>query len=552
MGIPEYVYALVWMCTWLLYLSRLWNVIKDENRVVLISKLAGDHFKEIGRPLRMSGLITSSLFEYGANHSRPWMKQTGSITMSPKNMSNGSAKASVRSCPRNVARADHVEYNKPAYRGIEKNIFHRICDLLALDIQLMFVFDSPKRPPKRGRRRATRLDPKDSEDLKQILDAFRIPHHQAKGEAEAECVRLQQLGIVDAVWSQDSDCLLFVCDFLIHDNRVTDDSTNTNRSKGNTKKDSSTVKVVRGPEVRNKHRMDRDGLLLFAILCDGDFNPQGLKGWGASLATRVVRDGVGRGLSDCHTRDDCLKWSGKLTMWLYKQQNTRGVDVDFNFPDIKILNMYNKPGVFSDTELLGLYCLREGWSRPINEPFLFQTTSSSFNIWGKEYLEWISPIPLARWLVARNPSLPKRNDHQIECVSQRATKDTAQVSQPLLSTRKIRFSPIRLTSLDISEGSRLQIDWTNPGTKFDPDFVVEKQRFPTYLLERVLPPESFSRGKQAVTTQRKRTLPAVSSEEDGRATAQKRIRTTGKHDRVRRCYSHEQVVGEALNRLHIF
>jgi hypothetical protein len=47
--------------------------------------------------------------------------------------------------------------------------------------------------------------------LKGMLRCFGIPFHEAPGEAGAECARLQILGLVDAVWSQDSDCLMFGC-----------------------------------------------------------------------------------------------------------------------------------------------------------------------------------------------------------------------------------------------------------------------------------------------------------------------------------------------------
>lgn len=44
--------------------------------------------------------------------------------------------------------------------------------------------------------------------LTKTLDALRVPHHRAPGEAEAECAKLQQEEIVDAVWSEDGDTLM--------------------------------------------------------------------------------------------------------------------------------------------------------------------------------------------------------------------------------------------------------------------------------------------------------------------------------------------------------
>ena len=115
-------------------------------------------------------------------------------------------------------------------------MFYRICRLLTLNIHLLFVFDGPRRPWKRGRRGQGKIDYEARRPLKEMLEAFRIPYHEEPGEAEAECVRLQMLGVVDAVFSQDSDSLMFGCDFLIRDDRVAKEKGNTDRSKENTQK----------------------------------------------------------------------------------------------------------------------------------------------------------------------------------------------------------------------------------------------------------------------------------------------------------------------------
>lgn len=122
-------------------------------------------------------------------------------------------------------------------------MFYRICRLLALNVQLLFVFDGPSRPWKRGRRGGNRPHYEERRLLKELLRYFRIPHHEAPGEAEAECARLEQLGVVDAVFSQDSDSLMFGSRFLIRDDRVAKEKGDKDRSKENTKKSGTTVKV---------------------------------------------------------------------------------------------------------------------------------------------------------------------------------------------------------------------------------------------------------------------------------------------------------------------
>ena len=61
------------------------------------------------------------------------------------------------------------------------------------------------------------------------------------------------LGVVDVVWSQDSDSLIFGCDFLIRDDRVAKEKGNTDRSKENTQKSGKSRKVIRGHEIKEKH-----------------------------------------------------------------------------------------------------------------------------------------------------------------------------------------------------------------------------------------------------------------------------------------------------------
>ena len=123
-------------------------------------------------------------------------------------------------------------------------MFYRVCKLLTLNIQLVFVFDGPGVPAKRGRNGGRKIDYERLQLLKQMLRCFGIPYQEAPGEAEAQCTRLQILGLVDAVWSQDSDCLMFGCTLWLHDDRVAKENWNKDRSKENTKKSDKNVRIV--------------------------------------------------------------------------------------------------------------------------------------------------------------------------------------------------------------------------------------------------------------------------------------------------------------------
>lgn len=54
-----------------------------------------------------------------------------------------------------------------------------------------------------------------TEDAIRIIELMGIPVFKAKSEAEAECVNLLKKGIVDAVGSDDMDCLTFGCSTLL-------------------------------------------------------------------------------------------------------------------------------------------------------------------------------------------------------------------------------------------------------------------------------------------------------------------------------------------------
>jgi XPG I-region len=86
---------------------------------------------------------------------------------------------------------------------MEKAILHRILRLLQFGVKLHFVFDGPKRPPKRGIAWRSAHD-KSMDLLQNTLNILGISWHNAIAEVEADCAELQKRGIVDAVWTEVS------------------------------------------------------------------------------------------------------------------------------------------------------------------------------------------------------------------------------------------------------------------------------------------------------------------------------------------------------------
>lgn len=232
-----------------------------------------------------------------------------------------------------------------------------------------------------------------------MLRHLGIPYHEAPGEAEAECARLQILGLVDAVWSQDSDCLMFGCTTWIRDDRVVKEKGTQDRSKENTQKSKKTAKIVRAHDLKKNLQIDREGLVLFAMLVGGDYDAQGLPGCGPKIAIEAVQRGLGQTLCACRNQRDCDAWSRELDTCL-RTSGGRHIPIPFGFPDFKTLVKYDTPKVTPDQILLNTSRLDLSIVRPINELKLLETTSSRFNIWGKSHTNWVRSLYGLRRVIA--------------------------------------------------------------------------------------------------------------------------------------------------------
>lgn len=238
------------------------------------------------------------------------------------------------------------------------------------------------------------------------------------------------------------------------------------------------------------------------MLSGGDYDVAGLRNCGSALAAGAVRAGLGTSLCRCRTRSDCALWRTELLAH-FQTRRGRTPEIPLDFPDIKTLDKYNRPKVSTDDQLLNLRGLRHGWNVPLDELKLLELTSSRSNIWGKLYMNWVGPVLLTKFLVARDATLPQEHVHQIKVTKQRAKDSTQPISPPLL--KSLAFSPFALTTLVRTEfeGDRAGY-WTGKmEDSFEPDHVV-KADIPMYLLQKVLPPSILDPPVVPKNTPRKR------------------------------------------------
>lgn len=403
-----------------------------------------------------------------------------------------------RDCPRDRTMRHTLTYTLPKSR--------RILRLLKLNVQLLFVNDGPRRPWKRNKRGGGKLDYELTKLTHQLLRSLKVPYHQGPGEAEAECARLQALGIVDAVWSDDGDALMFGCGTLIRQHK---------NGSGIVK---DYIRVYQASALLEKYDLDPDGLVLFAVLAGGDYNTQGLRGCGPKTAALLSKRRTGLATSLRDTSE------ASMPMWRVMLQDAlrrygKAIEVPFGFPEFKALHYYRNPTVSTDDRLHDLRGLRNGWDRPITQAVLRIILRERFNFTTREFLKHIAPVFVARRL-ARAESGQREENLELGIQlkrTRRKKEDGEDISNP--TEAKITFSPLPVVEIDLSERPPDE-DWTKfaakDGTPYDPTQSVEcellycflKHGLPAVALEYAIPAKR-KRTEETTPAKKRKTTPAV-------------------------------------------
>ncbi|KAL2859860.1 crossover junction endodeoxyribonuclease [Aspergillus lucknowensis] len=267
-----------------------------------------------------------------------------------------------------------------------RTLFYRLLKILALPIHPLFVYDGKDKPPfKRGKAVSGRSygNAPIIKLSKILIDLFRFPRHDAPGEAEAECARLQTAGVVDAVMSNDVDALMFGSGLTIM---------NFSKESGSGSGAATHVTCYKVSGDAHNLKLDRPAMILFAMLSGGDYLPSGVPKCGSKLAAEIARAGFGADLlealeSEGPDLDAKLnEWRARLQFELeenesgYFQTKHKVVRIPDEFPDRTILSYYAKPVVSSEQAIESLrHRLRSAWDRDVDVWELRQFTADSLD-----------------------------------------------------------------------------------------------------------------------------------------------------------------------------
>jgi Holliday junction resolvase YEN1 len=255
-----------------------------------------------------------------------------------------------------------------------RTLYYRLLKLLALPVHPLFVYDGRHKPPfKRGKavsRNSGNLPV--IQRSKDLIERFRFPWHEAPGEAEAECARLQQAGIVDAVISNDVDTLMFGSTFTMMN------FSNESGSGASGATHVTCYHLSSQGHVSNVS-LDRAGMILFAMLSGGDYLPSGVEKCGPGTAAEIAKAKFGEDLLEIiasHPPDldsQLSEWRERLQYELdsnesgYFANKHPAVRIPESFPDPTILEYYAEPKVSTDEEMAVLrHRLKHAWDREID------------------------------------------------------------------------------------------------------------------------------------------------------------------------------------------
>jgi Holliday junction resolvase YEN1 len=284
-----------------------------------------------------------------------------------------------------------------------RTLYYRLIRLLSLSIQPLFVFDGPHKPPfKRNKRTGPSVGASITDiTTKKLLDLFGFPYHVAPGEAEAECALLQRAGVVDAVLSEDVDTLMFGCGQTLR-NWSNEDSSSHAPTHVSLYDSKSTVEGRSG--------LDREGMILVALMSGGDYITEGIPQCGIKVACEAARAGYGKSLCRIKRQDTAgfKNWRDELAHELRtnesKQFRTKhkALQIPPDFPNVEILGYYTHPVVSADIPRLKE---RIRWDREVDVTGLRQFVADTFQWTGisgaKKFIRGLAPALLVSRLVAK-------------------------------------------------------------------------------------------------------------------------------------------------------
>ncbi|KAJ3476493.1 hypothetical protein NLG97_g9113 [Lecanicillium saksenae] len=380
---------------------------------VSLSKLAADTLRAEGRPLRLA--IDVAIWQFQAQAAR------------------GGTNPAIRT------------------------LFYRLVRLLAIPIQPVFVFDGPNKPTTKRNKRSGRGDGVANSQAKRLIRLFGLPLLDAPGEAEAECALLQRHGIVDAVLSEDVDTIMFGC-------------TKTLRnwsSEGKTATTPTHVSLYDTAAVAN-HGLDRQGMVLVALMSGGDYLPDGIPGCGVKVACEAANAGFGTSLCSLKASDtgSINAWRTELRHELVTNESGhfrtkhKSLQIPDDFPNMEVLRYYTHPVVSPQSNL-------EAIRQKINQHK--SVDLDSLREFTRETFDWDYREGAIKFIRVLGQALLVQNLLQSRNLIQDISKRRTHFSTDATPELRLSFIPQEVVPIDLSSEVAEDVNYGRDGLALNSD-----------------------------------------------------------------------------------
>ena len=218
----------------------------------------------------------------------------------------------------------------------------------------------------------------------------------APGEAEAECALLQREGIVDAVLSEDVDTLMFGSGLTLRNW--------SSEGRGNQPPTHVSAYYAKATK-EGRSGLDREGMILVALMSGGDYITEGIPGCGIKAACEAARAGFGKSLCKLSRSDTAGldAWRKMLAHEIQTNESKffrtrhKALKIPDNFPSKEVLGYYTHPVVSSASKI---HRLKDQiiWDGDVDVPGLRQFVAEAFD-WthtagARKFIRGLAPVLL--------------------------------------------------------------------------------------------------------------------------------------------------------------
>ena len=313
---------------------------------------------------------------------------------------------------------------------------------------------------------------------KRLIRLFGFLIHDAPGEAEAECALLQQNGIVDAVLSEDVDTIMFGCTRTLR-----------NWSAEGTKgaKTPTHVSMYDSRELaQGASGLDREGMVLVALMSGGDYLPEGIPGAGVKLACEAAKAGFGKSLCQIKRANtsELTSWKERLTYELRHNESGffrtrhKALTIPDDFPNMEILRYYTHPVVSPATTLDRLK--GQTWDKSIDvqglREFVRETFDWSYRIGAVKFIRVLAPCLLVRKIMQHSDVTSRESTTIVQDPSElvRAISTRrAHFSTDATPEIRVSFIPSDIVGYNFQEEPDEVIDFGRDGLALNSDNEME-------------------------------------------------------------------------------